>query len=153
MYQLVNKQVWIHNNNCGLINPNNFKKLVGVKSPEQFVDYLSLLGDSSDNIPGVRGMGEVKCIEFMNKWGSINNFATLGTKEKMYDKIIEATGLSKSLIDLAWFNKYKLKEKLDESFYYKGEKKPKKRVGKYRELCERFGINKFAKDEYIDKIP
>lgn len=29
-------------------------------SPEETVDYLSLVGDSSDDIPGVKGMGPVK---------------------------------------------------------------------------------------------
>lgn len=43
-------------------------------SPEECVDYLCLLGDKSDDIPGYIGMGPVKIRKFLNQFGSIQNF-------------------------------------------------------------------------------
>lgn len=45
-------------------------KKYGVK-PEQFVDYLALVGDSSDNIPGVRGIGPVAAKTLLNEYSSL----------------------------------------------------------------------------------
>ncbi|MBO7329164.1 MAG: hypothetical protein J6W00_10390 [Lentisphaeria bacterium] len=38
-------------------------------SPEMMVDYLALLGDSSDNIPGVPGVGPKRAVEFLSQLG------------------------------------------------------------------------------------
>lgn len=42
----------------------------GVK-PEQIVDYLSLTGDKSDNIPGVKGVGETSARDLLSNYGSL----------------------------------------------------------------------------------
>ena len=47
-------------------------------SPEQMIDYKSLRGDTSDNIPGVKGVGEKTATELLT------NFGTL---EKIYDAL------------------------------------------------------------------
>ena len=151
--QLVSPQIKIHNPNKGLIHHKNFKKLIGVETPEQFVDYLSMDGDKSDNIPGVRGYGEVTILKFLKKWGSLKEFAILGTKEKDYDKIIEATGVSKALIDLNWFNKYKNKAKVDKTYYIDEDKKPIKNLKRYKKLCLKFGLKKWADEKYLEKLP
>lgn len=39
--------------------------------PDQFIDYLALMGDSSDNIPGVRGIGPVAAQKLLEKHGSL----------------------------------------------------------------------------------
>ncbi|MDR1528108.1 MAG: hypothetical protein LBS22_00770 [Puniceicoccales bacterium] len=41
--------------------------------PEQIVDYLSLLGDASDNILGVEGIGAKRAEKFLNQFGNIEN--------------------------------------------------------------------------------
>ncbi|HZW39757.1 MAG TPA: DNA polymerase I [Ignavibacteriaceae bacterium] len=41
--------------------------------PKQMVDYLALIGDSSDDIPGVKGIGEKTAIPLIVKYGSIEN--------------------------------------------------------------------------------
>ncbi len=40
--------------------------------PEQVVDLLALMGDSSDNIPGVSGIGEKTAAELINEFGSLD---------------------------------------------------------------------------------
>ncbi|MDR1413514.1 MAG: hypothetical protein LBI56_01060 [Puniceicoccales bacterium] len=41
--------------------------------PEQIVDYLSLLGDAADNIPGVSGIGAKGAEKLLNQFGTIDN--------------------------------------------------------------------------------
>jgi len=42
-------------------------------TPEQMVDYLALIGDSSDNIPGLQGVGPKTASKLINEHGSIAN--------------------------------------------------------------------------------
>jgi len=53
----------------------------GVK-PEQIADFKGLVGDPSDNIPGVRGIGEKTAVKLIQQFGSI---------EQIYDHIDEVT--------------------------------------------------------------
>jgi 5'-3' exonuclease len=47
------------------------KEKFGV-SPNQYVDMKCLMGDSSDNIPGLLGVGEAKAQKLLNEFGSLN---------------------------------------------------------------------------------
>jgi len=40
--------------------------------PGQMVDYLSLVGDTTDNVPGVKGIGEKTACRLLNQWGSLD---------------------------------------------------------------------------------
>ncbi|EPZ55764.1 DNA polymerase I [[Clostridium] sordellii ATCC 9714] len=42
-------------------------------TPNQFIDLKGLMGDKSDNIPGVPGIGEVTGIKLIKEFGSIEN--------------------------------------------------------------------------------
>lgn len=44
--------------------------------PEQIVDYLSLIGDSADNINGIYGVGPKTAVRWLQKFGSIDNILT-----------------------------------------------------------------------------
>lgn len=52
--------------------PEDVVKRMGVR-PDQIVDYKALVGDVSDNIPGVRGIGEKTAIELLNKYDTLDN--------------------------------------------------------------------------------
>lgn len=41
--------------------------------PEQIVDYKALVGDTSDNIPGVPGIGDKTAVQLLNTWGTLEN--------------------------------------------------------------------------------
>jgi DNA polymerase-1 len=45
----------------------------GVKRPEQVVDVLALMGDASDNIPGVPGIGEKTAMKLIAQYGTLEN--------------------------------------------------------------------------------
>ncbi|CAN8254709.1 unnamed protein product [Cochlearia groenlandica] len=51
----------------------DFAKKFGNLEPAQFVDIISLVGDKSDNIPGVDGIGNVHAVELISKFGTLEN--------------------------------------------------------------------------------
>lgn len=53
-----------------LVNWSNFQENIGVL-PEQYLDYKTLMGDKSDNISGVEGIGEAFAKELLAKYGSL----------------------------------------------------------------------------------
>ena len=42
-----------------------------LSGPRQMIDYLALAGDSSDNIPGIKGIGEKSAAALLEKWGFV----------------------------------------------------------------------------------
>jgi len=42
-------------------------------SPEQFIDFKGLMGDQSDNIPGIPGVGEKTALKLVQEFGSVEN--------------------------------------------------------------------------------
>jgi DNA polymerase-1 len=79
----------------GLLNPNDkteaiwtdqqVREKAGVK-PSQVVDWLSLTGDSVDNIPGVPGVGPKTATDLLNRFGSIDALYA-GLSEVKSDKL------------------------------------------------------------------
>jgi DNA polymerase I len=54
-----------------LYDPDGVEKKFGVR-PEYIADLLAIMGDSSDNIPGVPGIGEKGALELVKSYGHIN---------------------------------------------------------------------------------
>ncbi|MDR0389357.1 MAG: DNA polymerase I, partial [Spirochaetaceae bacterium] len=87
-----------------LIGPKEVKAEWGVE-PERMLDLLSLTGDSSDNVPGVKGVGEKTAIKLMTRYGSLDsiyeNIAGIeGSVGKKLADGRESAYFSKSLIAL-----------------------------------------------------
>ena len=77
----------------------------GITSPLQVIDILTLWGDASDNVPGVKGVGEKGAQKLVSEWGSVENiYAHLDNlPEKMRQNFRESEGyiaLSKYLITI-----------------------------------------------------
>lgn len=51
----------------------DFAELYGSLKPSQFVDVVSLVGDKADNIPGVEGIGDVRAVQLVTKFGTLEN--------------------------------------------------------------------------------
>ncbi|XP_024954773.2 uncharacterized protein LOC102609974 isoform X3 [Citrus sinensis] len=51
----------------------DFARKYGELKPSQFVDVISLVGDKADNIPGVEGIGDVRAVQLITKFGSLEN--------------------------------------------------------------------------------
>lgn len=74
-FQLVTNTVKVYNIKKGIADaeifgPAEVKVKFGVL-PEQVIEVLGLMGDSSDNVPGVKGVGPKTAVELINKYGSI----------------------------------------------------------------------------------
>jgi DNA polymerase-1 len=72
-------------------------------TPEQFIDYLAICGDSADNIPGVKGLGPKGAVQLLNQFGSLENIyqhldeiSSNSVRKKLQDSEKEAL-LSKQL--------------------------------------------------------
>ena len=61
----------------------------GIERPEQLIDILGLMGDASDNIPGVPGVGEKTATKLIAEYGSIENLLqnTADLKGKLKENI------------------------------------------------------------------
>ena len=71
--QLISERVHIllaTNNDTILMGKDEFRAKYGVEST-QFVDVKALMGDSSDNIPGVPGIGEKTALKLISEHGSL----------------------------------------------------------------------------------
>jgi len=55
-----------------VLDPEGVERVFGVP-PEKVVDVLALMGDASDNVPGVPGVGEKTALELIRKFGSVEN--------------------------------------------------------------------------------
>jgi DNA polymerase-1 len=74
-------------------------------APHQYIDVLGLAGDTSDNIPGVKGVGPKTAVKLVAEFGSIdnlyNNLDQVASKKKLYENL--STGKATVLLsrDLA----------------------------------------------------
>lgn len=70
--------------------PEQVKEKLGIR-PSQIVDYKALCGDKSDNIPGVRGIGEKTAVQLLNTYGSLEQiYAALHEIKGANQKKLEA---------------------------------------------------------------
>ena len=114
-----------------------------LKAPDQMIDYLALAGDASDNIPGIKGVGEKTASDLIAKFDSVEqiiaNAANL--KGKLSEKV--ANGAEDAKI-----SKFLTTIKTDipispdwESFRLNGANKEK-----LARVCAKYELNRFAKE-------
>jgi DNA polymerase-1 len=73
-----------------LVDSAAVRKRSGV-SPEQIVDFLSLQGDTADNIPGAPGVGEKTAAQLLQSYGTLDNLlahASEIAKPKLRDSLV-----------------------------------------------------------------
>lgn len=75
--QLINEntEVWLTKKGISEIekfDTNHFYEVYGL-SPNQMVDLKALMGDSSDNIPGVKGIGEKTALNLLKEYNTVEN--------------------------------------------------------------------------------
>ncbi len=80
-------------------NAENFTEKTGI-SPIQIIDLKSMMGDSSDNIPGIAGVGEKTALNLLQTYGSLEN---------LYENVDELKGKLKEKVvsskDIAFLSK------------------------------------------------
>ena len=83
--QLVSESIFVlnpHKDNL-LMDAQKVKEHFGIY-PEQMIDYLAMVGDASDNIPGLEGFGPKTAASYLNQWGSLD--ALLNDPDKLSGK-------------------------------------------------------------------
>ncbi|MDH3004671.1 MAG: hypothetical protein NHF90_00790, partial [Candidatus Shikimatogenerans sp. JK-2022] len=103
-YQLVSKSTLIIKKNI-LINKKFILKKYNIKSIKQYIDLISLIGDKSDNIPGIPYIGLKTASELLNIYNNIENiYLNIHNIKKSIKKKIEyykyIVTLSKKLIKI-----------------------------------------------------
>ena len=58
-----------------------------LRDPRQMIDYLALAGDTSDNIPGIKGVGEKTAADLLSKYGDVEGI--LANQAKLKGKLAE----------------------------------------------------------------
>ena len=56
------------------VTMGNIKEVIGVDTPQQWLEVKALMGDKSDEIPGVGGIGEKGAVELILTYGSVTSF-------------------------------------------------------------------------------
>ena len=77
----------------------------GISSPSQVIDMLAICGDSADNVPGVKGVGEVGAAKLIAKYGSVENIyehlSELTPKQQvLFEEARPHMALSKTLVTI-----------------------------------------------------
>lgn len=93
--QLIDEHISIHMLKKGLtdidvMNEVTLKEKMGL-TPEQIKDYKGLMGDPSDNLKGIPGVGEKTALKLIEQYSSLENIiaAMENEKSKLAQKIIE----------------------------------------------------------------
>src|SRR5437867_10665606 len=87
------------------VDESNASDRLGVP-PERVVDYLALVGDSSDNIPGVKGVGDKTALELIQAYGDLDGILARAAeirgkraREALLTQVAEAR-LSRDLVTI-----------------------------------------------------
>jgi DNA polymerase-1 len=106
MYQLLDgKKITVYDPaREELIDEEKFKNEFGF-APAQIIDYLSLMGDSVDNVPGAKGIGKVGASKLISEFATIDNlFKRIDEVTPKYKEILirekENIFLSRELVTL-----------------------------------------------------
>lgn len=105
-YQLIDERTDVYLTKTGVsnllkLNQSNFFSVVGY-FPAQVIEMKALMGDSSDNIPGVPGIGEKTAFSLISEYGSLDNVYTnidniSGSVKTKLEKGKESAYLSRTL--------------------------------------------------------
>ncbi|MBR1820980.1 MAG: DNA polymerase I [Clostridia bacterium] len=85
------------------VTPDYIRETYGVE-PAQLIDVKSLMGDTSDNIPGVPGVGEKTALKLVQQYGSLNSVldrAEVEQKGKLRERLMEGRALAELSYALA----------------------------------------------------
>ena len=141
-FQLVDAKTDVYYTKRGVsdlqkLNIDNFKSEIGI-SPLQVIDMKALMGDKSDNIPGVAGIGEKTALNLLERFGSLDgvyeNLESLSGSVK--DKLSENKDSAYMSYKLATIDR-----ECDLDVKLENCTAPKKYSGEVKELFHDFEFN------------
>ncbi len=104
--QLVTEHIFMfrprHTGGFEKLGPMEVCEKYGLQHQSQVIDLLGLMGDSSDNIPGCKGVGEKTAVQLLQQFGSIENLLEntdqlKGALQRKVREQVEAIRFSKFL--------------------------------------------------------
>ena len=114
-----------------------------LESPLQMIDYLALAGDSSDNIPGIKGVGDKTAVQLLKQFGNVENIVAnhAAIKGKLAEKV--AAGA-----DDARMSKFLTTIRTDVPFDPDWDAYRLDGVDRVKlaEVCAKFELNRLAKE-------
>ncbi|MDD5706458.1 MAG: DNA polymerase I [Kiritimatiellae bacterium] len=100
--QLVNPRTFLYRPGKGseedaILDTEAVKHQWGISDPAQMIDLLAMAGDSSDNVPGIRGVGEKTAQELLTRFGSLEAVLAHAAelKGKLADRVAAGTDLAR----------------------------------------------------------
>lgn len=160
--QLVNERTRVYMPERGgkgakIFNREKVRETLGIW-PEQVVDYKALVGDSSDNYPGVPGIGPKTAVKLLAEFGSWEEVCRQAEKlpktlKEKFLKGIDCGFLSKKLatiftqVPLDW----DLEKTRVEKFNYERGREYLQKLG-FRSLLNRFGRKEKKEDQQMTLI-
>ena len=108
--QLVSPSVFMYKpnrsgNGAEVLGEKEVCELYGIESPQQVIDVLAIWGDASDNVPGVKGVGEKGAKKLIAEFGSVENILNnidqlKGKQKEAFEEGRKQLLLSKKLITI-----------------------------------------------------
>ena len=88
-----------------VVTPKEICAKYGISEPRQVIDMLAICGDTADNVPGVKGVGEVGASKLVAKYGSVENIYAhldeLTPKQRaLFEDARDHMALSKALVTI-----------------------------------------------------
>lgn len=112
-------------------------------------DWLMLVGDSSDKIPGFPGIGEVRATQFIKEHEGIINYLLSPEKGKVDKvKLKEIYERNRTLIDLEYFYENHLRNKIKITYLF--DKNPEFKPLNFKAKAEKYNMKTFTKESFIN---
>ena len=114
-----------------------------LKSPAQMIDYLALAGDSSDNVPGIRGVGEKTASDLLARFGDVEGI--LANKSSIKGKLAEKIAAGE---EDAKTSKFLVTIRTDVPIEpdWEAYRRDGVDASKLAEVCAKFELNKIARE-------
>lgn len=129
-----------------IVSTKTCKKYFGY-NPSETVEYLSMVGDTSDNIPGMRGLGPVKTRKLLDTYGTVDEairVQALGNKTGLLKSVWHR---NKQLIDIRDFiEKHPLSNIEYVLYNYKNKGL---RVKRFNKICITYSLSSFLTSEFL----
>ena len=108
--QLIEDHIWQYKPGKGggeneIVGVKEICGKYGIQSPSQVIDMLTICGDTADNVPGVKGVGEVGAGKLVAKYGSVqgiyDHLSELSPRQKaMFEEAEDHIALSRELVTI-----------------------------------------------------
>ena len=108
--QLIEDHIWQYKPGKGggeteIVGGKEICGKYGIQSPSQVIDMLTICGDTADNVPGVKGVGEVGAGKLVAKYGSVqgiyDHLSELSPRQKaMFEEAEDHIALSRELVTI-----------------------------------------------------